>query len=167
MERPRLAPNWSACAGEAVTLLRERERTFPARVEAGTLDPSTAKSSLRVARALVAQWRWALAPEQAAPPGEEGAPFGAFARELADQVAAVLGFAQRRAADHAGDETAAARLELAEALHWHQQPLGLNPRIVTEAIGAHRHPALRYRLGPEDAELVAALGLAPDRRMAA
>lgn len=151
-------------------MLREREASYPARVERGELTADKAAQSLAVARALVAQWRWAIDPSD--PPFPTAAPhwraFGADEVAILEQLQVAADWSRTRAAGAPADLDAAERADLMEALLWYQDLTTGAPLIVNWTLRARRPGSpLRYHPWPDDAPLYAALGLSPDQRIAA
>jgi hypothetical protein len=122
-DRPRLAwpEHYAYLAAATVHLLRLREQGYPALITAHKLPAATAAAKLEQSRCLVAQWRWATDPAQPALPlwGDTGR-FGAWARELRDELADTGRTTRARADARADDADAAELADLVDALLWYQ-----------------------------------------------
>ncbi|MDP1026364.1 hypothetical protein Q5H91_04000 [Sphingomonas sp. KR1UV-12] len=143
---PRLATYYDRdyCAAGAVHLLREREAKYPALIAAGKLPAETGALGQDRARALVAQWCWAMDLHGPIyPPWDEGRGvhgFGAYEFELAEEMTAA---AARGRAIADRDPTSWAKREIADlcdALAWWQSrdPGTYSCRIVRETVAARR-----------------------------
>lgn len=155
MTRPRLAwPEHHAyLAAATVHLLRQREAGYPALVTKGAMTEAAAGAKLELSRVLVAQWIWATDPAQPPlPPLAADRPghFGAWSRELADELAETAATARARAADRPLDRDRAMLADLCDALAWYQVGTGADCRL-TDDILFYRavNAALRAQLADQ------------------
>lgn len=147
-DRPRLAqPDQHRYLHDAaVHLLRQREEGYPALITAGSMREAEAVEKLELSRCLVAQWRWVMDPANPPlPPLGERGYFGAWARELADELAGVAAKARARADKEPGDDKLAEMADLCEALHWYQCGHGSAECRITDDIGFARRVAAEWR----------------------
>lgn len=112
------------CAEAARHLLLERERRYPAAIEAGKITPEVAAYSIGLARCVDREWQWVIDPT--APPApafdHHRGEFGAHNHLLAAELRASAERA-RALADRAPDDARAAVIAaLYAALSWYQQP---------------------------------------------
>lgn len=111
------------CARAALTLLRTREQSYPAAVEAGKITAVDAERGIHLARCIVAQWRWVL--DKAKPPcpefDERTDLFGAFNFELAAELVRAAERQRSIALRKPANAGAAELADLYEALAWHQR----------------------------------------------
>lgn len=130
-------------------LLAERERRYPALVEAGKVTPTEAAKRLGLARCLVAQWRWIVDP--AAPPcpsfdddilGHFGAPEWEIARDLRDAATRADGLRDRRIP---GLPDPAQLADLYAALAWLQRPPSADRAGIVTCVRLGREATAQWR----------------------
>lgn len=159
---PRLAAYHlrECCAAFAARLLREREAGYPPLIEAGTLKAADAVASLERARAIVAQWKWAMDPAGPINPpwdDERGIfGFGAYNHELVDELKVVSQRA-RATAKRAATQQTIDIADLCDALLWWQDrdPCTYEARIVRDTGGDRRFAARLIREAAEQARAAA------------
>ncbi|WP_374294147.1 hypothetical protein [Sphingomonas sp.] len=115
---PRRRGDWAGIGRMAAQLLDQREKGYPAAIEAKKLTPDDAERGLRIMRAIVALWRMALEPRDLPQPADYRDAFGATWEEMRDDAMRVAGGAWQRARRDPEDADLAAQAELAEALAW-------------------------------------------------
>ena len=170
MKPPRFVARPPACAWAAVRMLRERETSYPARVERGELSAQKAADSLAIARALAAQWLWAVDPSDPPfpDPRDPAHAFGVDEVLILEQIQVAAGWAASRSAASPADPDLAERADLTTALLWYQDLSTGAPLIVNLTLRGRRPGSpLRYVPWPDDAGLYRALGFTIDRRLAA
>lgn len=129
----------------ALYLLGERERRYPALVEAGRLTAAEAARRLELARCLVAQWQWVADP--AAPPLPAWADpghFDACVVALAAEIAGAADAARRQAAADPTDERRAIA-DWYEALAWWQRVTGMGLALVVDRVDLGRRLTTQLR----------------------
>ncbi len=152
-----------------LTLLRDREASYPVRVADGRMTQSAADASLAVSRAIVAQWRWAIDPALSPLPPEQDAEghFGAAEPAMLAQLHTLATWARSHAAQAPDDRLRAHDADLYEALAWWQDSDGDCPRIVLFGLIDRRNPVARWTPSPDDEPILRAFGLIEPRAKAA
>jgi len=152
-----------------LTLLQDRESSYPVRVADGRMTQAAADASLAVSRAIVAQWRWAIDPALSPLPAEQnaGGHFGAAEPAMLAQLRTLATWARGHAAQAPDDRLRAHDADLYEALAWWQDTDGDCPRIVLHGLLDRRNAVVRWTPSSDDEPILRAFGLIEQQAQAA
>ncbi|SEM88880.1 hypothetical protein SAMN05192583_1414 [Sphingomonas gellani] len=137
------------CADTAAHLLRGREASFPAYVEAGKLTAEAAGEGLALIRALAAQWRWITDLAAPACPAwnDRTGYFGRYNHLLVAELATIAVKARAQADRNPTSDDRRIMADLCDALAWHQRPYsGLSGEaVIVVMVSAERVVDLRRK----------------------